>query len=344
MRRPSLGRWGGRRSRFWVTGLFAALTLVAADRAANVLGPPRQLREVEDAIVDLRDGDPTVLAIGSSHGRTFAVMDDSLRQRTGGRERILAVPVEWGKLSSYRWVLEHRLLPLFDERDDLGAPRRTALRRALIVTEWWDSCPGDSLPRNLPARSWTWTDYLADVRAKGLTGYNDNFLANRWSRWWRGSALVQDRGHGRLLSAVRQRVAPSSRDARQAQFSETAREWQRMVESGADCLGAPSEMQALAAMVDTLVGRRLEVTVLLYPRMPVTLTERAKATTLSLFAARVRDLVEPRGARVVDLSSIAPLRDDDFGGDFDHILPAGNARFSGWALDGPLRFLLESHR
>ena len=311
-----------------------------ADRVVWWLAPPRQLREVEDAIADLRAGDPTVLAIGSSHGRTFAVMDDTLRHRTGGRERMLAVPVEWGKLSSYRWVLENRLLPMFDERDNLGAPRRTALRRALIVTEWWDSCRDSGPPRNLPARSWTWRHYASDVRTSGPTPYNENFLAYRWSRWWRPSALVQDRGHGRLLSALRQRVAPSSTEAQQAQFDRTASEWQQMVEAGAACLGAPAEMGALAAMVDTLRARGIEVTVLLYPRMPVTLSTRAKETTLPEFAARVRALGESRGVRVVDLTSDVPLTDADFGGDFDHLLPASNARFSGWALDGPLRFLL----
>lgn len=344
-RRTSRSGRGGWRSRFWITGFFAALTVVAADRVAGAFAPPRGLREVEDAIRELRRGaDPTVLVIGSSHARTFAVLDDSLRARTAGEERILAVPVEWGKLSSYRWVLENRLLPFFDGRAPGTPPGPSVLRRAIIVTEWWDSCPGDPMPRNLPARSWTWQDYLADVRTNGLTSYNDNFLAYRWSRWFRASALVQDRGHGRLLSAVRQRIAPSSAEASQARFDETAREWQRMVESGVGCLGAPSEMDALNAMVDTLLGRRLDVTVLLYPRMPVTLTETAKATTLPLFAARVRELVEPRGVRVVDLTSNTPLRDDEFGGDFDHVLPEGNARFSGWALDGPLRFMAESRR
>lgn len=343
-RQTSLRDSGGWRSRFWVTLLFAAGTVVAADRVAAMFAPPRHLREVEDAITELRSGDPTTLVIGSSHARTFAVLSESLHARTAGRERLLAVPVEWGKLTSYRWVFENRLLPLFDERDGTGAPRRTALRRAIIVTEWWDSCPGDARPRNLPARSWTWGDYVADVRANGMTPYNDNFLAYRWSRWFRASALVQDRGQGRLLSALRQRIAPASDEALQAHFDATAAEWQEMVEAGADCIGAAEEMGALAAMVDTLRARSVDVTVLLYPRMPVTLTEKAKATTLPQFAARVREIAEPRLIGVVDLSSDTPLRDDDFGGDFDHILPEGNARFSAWALDGPLRFLLEPPR
>jgi hypothetical protein len=116
--------------------------------------------------------------------------------------------------------------------------------------------------------------------------------------------------------------------------------WQRMVENGAACLGSRAEMGALDEMLDTLLGRGLEVTVVLYPRMPVTLTAQAKGTTLPSFAASVRALVEPRGVRVVDLTTGTPLTDDDFSDDFDHVLPMGNARFTGWALDGPLAFLV----
>ena len=338
-RQSSLGIWGGWRSRFWVTAACIVLTVVAADRAAVWLAPPRDLREVEDAVQDLRTGDPTVLVIGSSHGRTFAVMDDSLRQRTGDQERILAVPVEWGKLSSYQWVLENRLLPLFDERSADGTLARTALHRAILVTEWWDSCAGEDRPMNLPARGWSWGHYVADVRANGLTTYNGNFLGYRWSRLWRGSGLVQDRGHGRLLSSLRQRLLPASSEALRAHFDVLAAEWQRMVEAGDTCIGAEREMRALDGMLDTLAARGIEVTVLLYPRMPVTLTSMAQTTTLPRFAAMIRARTAARGMRLVDLTSTSPLTDADFGGDFDHVLPEGNARFSGWALNGPLSFL-----
>lgn len=339
-RRPHSKDERGGRSRFWGVLFAAAVTLVAADLVARWLAPPRGLREVADAVEELERGDPTVLVIGSSHGRTFAVMDDSLRRRTGDRERMLAVPVEWGKLTSYRWTLEERLLPLFDERDATGTPRRPSLRRAIVVTEWWDSCGDDRPPRNLPARAWRWRDYVADVRANGLTEYNANFLGYRWSRFFRASALVQDRGHGRVLSGLRQRLVPSSPEATQAHFEEMAATWQRLVDEGEQCLGAPREMEALAAIVDTLRARGLEVTVLLYPRMPVTLSARARATTIPRFAALVGAAMTPRGVRVVDLSTDAPLTDAEFGDDFDHILPQGNERFSGWALDGPLAFLL----
>ena len=96
-------------------------------------------------------------------------------------------------------------------------------------------------------------------------------------------------------------------------------------------------------MLDTLQARGLDVTVILYPRMPVTLTARAMATTIPRFFSLVRKHTVGRSVRVVDLTTGTPLTDADFGGDFDHVLPPGNARFSGWALDGPLAFLLEPH-
>lgn len=322
----------------------ALATVVLADVAAGVIAPPRNLREVEDAITELRGSAPTVVAIGSSHGRTFAVLGDSLLERTGGRERMLAVPVEWGKLSSYRWVLEERLLPLLDARGEDGQPRARRLARAIIVTEWWDSCEGAARARNLPARAWSWPHWIEDVRTEGITPYNDNFLAYRWARWTRWSALMQDRGQGRILSEVRQRLAPDAPEDAAARFRQTAQEWQHMIETGDRCIGSAREMGALTAMVDTLLGRGLEVTVLLYPRMPATLSDAARRTTLPHFAAGVAATLASRPVRIVDLTSTSPLEDSDFGGDFDHLVPAGNARFSRWALDGPLAFLVEPRR
>lgn len=314
--------------------LVSALVVIASvDTVIGRLAPPRNLREVEDAVRDLERGDPTVLAIGSSHGRTFHTLGESLTVRTRGAERVVAVPVEWGKLSSYRWVLEHRLLPLLD-------PARPSLRRAIIATEWWDSCADPNPPRNLPARSWTWRDFGRDLRAHGLTSYNRNFLAYRFQRRFGHSALVQDRGHRRILPAVRRAVAPVSEDASRANFEAIADEWKTMVEEGDRCLADENEMAAFAAMLDTLAARRVETTIVLYPRMPVTLTARAKATTLPRFAERVRALAEPRGVRVVDLTDSTPLRDEDFGDDFDHVRPEANRWFAQWALDGPLNFLL----
>lgn len=322
----------------------AALTLALLDLVVRQLAPPRNLREVQDAVRDLRRGDPTILAIGSSHARTFAVLSDSLAARTGGRQRLLAVPVEWGKLTSYRWTLEHRLLPLFDERDRDDRPLRGSLRRAIIVTEWWDSCAGTDRPQNLPARAWGWTHYWASLREEGFSDYNATFLGNQFARLTRFSALMQDRGRGRLPTAVRETLLPGPPREQTDGYRDLTALWQRLVEGGAACIGDQGQMEALVAMVDTLQQRRIDVTVLLYPRMPVTLTETARRTTIARFAALSQAALATRGVRFVDLTDAAPLTDADFGEDFDHLLPNGNARFSAWALDGPLAFLQENPR
>lgn len=320
------------------------VTIAITDTAARQIAPPRNLREVPDAVADLRRGDPTVLAIGSSHARTFAVLADSLARRTGGREELLAVPVEWGKLSSYRWTLEERLLPLLDARSANGLPHHGRLRRAIIVTEWWDSCAGAAKPQNLPARAWGWRHYWADVFTHGYTDYNASFLSNQFARLTRFSALMQDRGRGRLPTAAREVLLGSPPRQETAAYQELVGIWQRLVESGNACIGDSLQMAALSAMVDTLLARRVEVTVLLYPRMPITLTETARRTTLKRFIELTRATLGTRPVRLVDLTDAPPLTDADFGEDFDHLLPAGNARFSGWALDGPLAFLLDAPR
>lgn len=322
----------------------AILTLAAVDLLVKRLAPPRNLREVQDAIGELQRGNPTVLAIGSSHARTFAVLAESLATRTGGREQLLAVPVEWGKLSSYRWTLEERLLPLFDERDEAGKPRRASLRRAIIVTEWWDSCAGSGPPHNLPARAWAWRHYWEDLRDNGFSDYNSSFLSYRFSRLTRFSALMQDRGRTRFPTALREALVPGPPREETSGYRDLMENWQLLVETGAKCIGDDVQMQSLVAMADTLLARQLEVTVLLYPRMPSTLTSTARETTLPRFLAMAQTALLGRPVRLLDLTDAAPLTDADFGEDFDHLLPAANARFAGWALDGPFGFLLQGDR
>jgi hypothetical protein len=322
----------------------ALLTLAAVDLVVRRVAPPRNLREVQDAVKELEDGNPTALAIGSSHARTFAVLADSLATRSAGRERLLAVPVEWGKLSSYQWTLENRLLPLFDERDGDGDLRRGSLRRAIIVTEWWDSCAGADQPQNLPARAWAWQHYWDDLRRHGFSDYNSSFLSYRFSRLTRFSALMQDRGRTRFPTALREALVPGPAREETSGYRDLMENWQLLVETGDKCIGDQAQMASLVAMVDTLLARRLEVTVLLYPRMPSTLTPTARQTTLPRFVGMAQAALGGRNVRLIDLTDAAPLNDADFGEDFDHLLPEANSRFAGWALDGPFAFLLEGSR
>lgn len=325
----------------FLVALTALATVVAADLAFRRIAPPVLLREVEDAVRDYEDADPTVLCIGSSHARTFDVLAGELATRTGGRERLLAVPVEWGKLSSYEWVLENRLRPLLEARNPDGSLRRPSLRRCLLVTEWWDSTlpPDGSRAANLPARAWTWRHFLASVRDEGLSAYNANYLSNRWRRIWSGSALVADRGHGRILAGLRDLVRPLPESARERRFQAEAALWRTKIETAEGRILADPEMAALARILDTLDSLGVETTVVLYPRMPITVSDRARVTTLATFSAAMEAVCAQRGLRLVDLTTWHPLTDADYADDFDHVLPGGNLRFSRWALDGPLRFL-----
>ena len=81
------------------------------------------------------------------------------------------------------------------------------------------------------------------------------------------------------------------------------------------------------------------MTILLWPRKPITLSDQARATTLPAFAQLMRKFAEPRHIRVIDLTTTTPIGDDDFMEDFDHINATGNAKFTAWALEHDLSFL-----
>lgn len=325
-----------------VVGAVAVATVGTLDAALHAVAPPKPLQEVEDALAEYRRADPTTLVIGSSHARTFLVVGRDLEARTGGAERTVAVPVEMGKMTSYDWVLRHRLLPLVDERDADGRRVRPSLHRVVLVTEWWDSAdPEDPLTAaNIPARAWTLADFLADAWEHGLTGYNRNYVNYRWLRMTRPSALAQDRGHENVLKGLKALALGGDPEGVRRDHDQRIAGWQAMVERGATTQGAPAQMAALEGMIDAFQARGLEVTVLLYPRMPGTLTEQAKRTTLASFADRMRALAARKGFRLVDASTDNPLTDAHFEVDFDHITREGNEILARHWLDGALSFLL----
>ncbi len=340
------GSIGNHRARWLAvaaTGLTALLTVVSVDAALHRVAPPRPLREVEDAVADYRAGDPTVLVLGSSHARTFIVLGEELKARTGGAERVMPVPVEMGKYTAYDWVLRHRLQPLMDETDADGKRVRPSLSRVILVTEWWDSAdPEDILTAsNIPARAWQFQDFLADAWENGLTPYNRNYVNYRWVRLTRASAMVQDRGHDGVLNGLKAMLRPPDPAVERAAYERRIEGWQHAVERGVKTQAADAQMRALEGMIDFFQGRGLELTVLLYPRMPGTLTETAKRTTLARFSERMQALSRAKGFRLIDASTDNPITDAEFESDFDHITREGNLKFTAWALDRDLRFLLQ---
>jgi hypothetical protein len=324
--------------------LTAALTVVAADLLLQRVYPvPAPLMEVDDGVADLEASDPEILLIGSSHARSFAPIRDRVERESGGERQMTLVSLEYGKLTGYAWVLDHRLRPLIEEERG-GQLVRPSLRHLILVTEWWDACAtGSGLAVNIPARAWTAADFFDDLAENGLTAFNRNFLGWRWGRLLRGSVLVSDRGHHRLHSALRERLGfPTPPEVRAAELEAQVARWRATTEEGATdpLCRDPGEQAALEHVIDWAKGRGLDVTILLFPRMPVTLTDTARRTTLAHFSERIQRLAEQKGVRLVDYGTSTPLSDEHFMSDFDHVTQEGNELLADWALSRELGFLL----
>lgn len=323
-----------------LVAVFALATIAAVDAAAWRLSPPVFRAEVQDGVAKLAASDPDVLVLGSSHARTFIAVGDEIARRTGGGRSLVAVPVEAGKLTSYAWVLEHRLRPLVEESRE-GRRVRSRLSQFVLLTEWWDSCPAaGGISTNLPSRAWTWREFAADVARNGVTDYNRNYLQTRWSRLMRPSALVQDRGQQRVPIAIRTRLGLTDPSREPVRVQERLVEWRAMIADGDRCIGNAEQMAAFASILDWARGAGLETTVILFPRKPGTLTDEGRATTLARFARMAEATAAAHGARVIDYTDRTPLGDDDFMDDFDHVTLDGNRKFAAWALDRELGTLL----
>jgi len=297
--------------------------------------------EAEDGIEQVRRGDPEILLIGSSHGRSFVRIAEVVERTSGGRRQMAVVPLEYGKTSSYEWLLNHRLRPLLEEATSDGRHARANLRRFVLVTEWWDACsPSTKLADNVPGRGFAIGDFVADVGRRGLNSWNQNYIDYKWNLLFRGSILVQDRGVGRIVGAAK---AWLGRPSYVEDAANRLGVWQAMSEGGAtDPLCHDGrERAALERILDWAHSRSLDVTIVLFPRKPETLTPKARATTIAAFSEEMRAFAERRGIRFVDYTTSTPIADEDFMSDFDHLNDAGNEKFTRWALEGELRFLLE---
>jgi len=318
----------------------AVLALLTLDYLLHLVAAPKHLREVEHGVRDLRRGDPAVLVLGSSHARTFHAVGQELARRTGNAQTLVAVPVEAGKLFAYDWVLHNRLAPIIDERDGSGNLVRTRARQFVLVTEWWDSCAHDAPYWSLPGRAWVFGEFLEDLLQNGINGYNRNYLQNRFRVLLADSALVYDRTQQAVVSKLGRLVRGKPLGRSPEDERRLIGVWQRMVEEGAACIGDPVQRRSLERILAFARARSWKVTVVLFPRKPATLTEKAKVTTLAAFADQVGKWTEPYAAKVVDLTHRSPLRDADFMEDFDHVTEEGNRMFSRWVLDQDLRFLV----
>ncbi len=341
---------GTKLAAFLLGVIFAVLL---AEIAVSVVSPGKHRREVEDAVRELRAGDPDILVISSSHGRSFHVLGLEIARRTNGAAALVSFPLEAGQIRPMEWVLRNRAAPLLDERDAAGNLLRTRLRHLVFGVTWWDSCRRGSAPpvdHNVVSRAWTLNDYLQDVAVRGFTESNRNFLRYQLQRLERFSRLVQVQGTDALqplvdkLSAAARSAAPrlapqESHGSPAAAISPQLAKWRKDIETGQSCLLFPTEREALERMEAFARERGLEFTVVLFPLMPETVTP-AGQLTLDRFSELMRQRGQALGYRVIDMTGLPILSDADFMRDRDHLSVTGNAKFVDWALQHELAFLL----
>jgi len=318
-----------------IVALAAAVTVVAVDRYATRRCRDIVLSQVDDGVRLLEATNPVAIAFGSSQARSFEVVDALLAERTGGQTRVATVAIEDGRITTAAWVLEHRLAPLIEATGKDGKRVRDQLRHVIFITDWWDSIAspdGRTTPhgiesKNLPARAWTLSDFIADVRQNGLTDFNKNFVAAAWSNLFGDSVLVRDRGYGLMLRMLKEGRLEMSR-AEHLEFIDQKR---KGIENNSKDVCAPQEMTAFAEICDCCRDHGLKLTVVLYPAMVETVSPLARATTLQPFADAAAALCKQRGVDFFDWTYSSPLQFEDFR-DHAHLNPAGHRKLAEWVL------------
>jgi len=327
--------------------LGAAISLIAVDYAFWQLRPPHPLRQVEDALSELKTEHPDVLVMSSSHGRSFHVIGRELERRTDGGVHLLSIPLEGGHMRAMSWVLTHRVAPLLDQREDKPS-------ELIFGVTWWDTCRRhNAVPEfepNVVSRAWTVEDYAANVARDGLTDVNRNYASYRWQQLLSFSSLIQrratlakqDLSFATLFGPVvtdHGRAAPPTRSE-----SALLKKWRTDIETGHECLFSPSEMHALDDVWTFARDRHMALTVVLFPLKPATVTEAGVRQTLQPFSKHMQEIGQREGFRVIDLTRSPVLDDDDFMADFDHVTADGNRKLAEWALAHQLGYLLQMKR
>jgi hypothetical protein len=316
--------------------LAASAVVLGADRLFARIAPFDQtLLQTEHGIRELRDGNPRILVLGSSHARSFPAVRERMTRLTGETGAMAVVPEEGGTFAAYNWILQNRLRPLIDERDAAGVRVRSRLHDFLLITTHYDACPeGDGA--GVMAHGWRFRDFAADVNQRGITPQNRNYIRARWNEIWPWSSLVQDRGVFRLAAKLRW-FLPTSK-GHERSLADRYRE--EMEDAYTRCRD-PLQQGRFEETLAYLQGTGLAVTIVLFPLDPLVVSDRSRDTTLPRFSSYVADLAGRYGARVVDMTLNTPLENADFQRDLDHLSREGSHRFASWALDHELAFLLD---
>ena len=155
---------------------------------------------------------------------------------------------------------------------------------------------------------------------------------------------MHDHGHNRVYYAARDLVRRPSAAELEGRYQRQVDRWRSYLEQDEEMILDPEQLAALEAILDFGEEWGMEITIVLYPRMPVTMTDEGREGTLMPFVREITERADRRGIPVIDFVESSPLRDEHFESDFDHVTRKGNELFAEWALEGDLAFLLQSPR
>lgn len=324
---------------FTVIGAFAAL-VIADLMIGKVYNVPVK-RQVRDGLQDLSRV-PNVLAISSSHGRSFHVLGDVLRERTNGNTDLIAVALEAGKVDAMEWVLSNRVKPyILNENGEIKEP----LTHMMFGITWWDTCREEvptTTAHNVVTHGWTASDYARDFAKEGANELNRNYVRNLWRHLSTPSALVKTRfaiseNFSRFTNFLRVMVNGKLPDE---EYTLNLERWHNDIDNGFQCYLSDMDMQAMERFVAFTKQHHLDLTIVLFPLKPATITEAGLRDTIQPFASAIQAYGKDNDVRVLDMT-LGILDDQEFMLDFDHVNPSGNIKWSNYSLDNDMKFLLE---
>ena len=323
-----------------------AIALLAAELVIRQIHNEPPKRQVMHGLQELQDV-PHVLAVSSSHGRSFHVLGQQLAKRSANSVNLTAVALESGKVEAMEWVLRNRVEPLLlDASGNIKKP----LTHLLFGITWWDTCREDdgSEPSaaenasNVVTHGWSISEYRDDFIANGATDLNRNFVRNRWRQGFSASALVRLRfaikeNFGRFTNFLRVSVLGGLPDS---ESQGLLANWHDTIDNGHECFLSDRDMEALNRFVAFADKHELDLTIVLFPLKPDTITAIGLNNTIKPFTERVFEYGQSNGVRVLDMT-LNLLDDGDFMMDLDHVNPSGNLKWSEAILDGEMDFLLD---
>ena len=316
------------------------LALVCADLLMRSFYNVPAKRQVREGLSDLQRV-PNVLAMSSSHGRSFHILGNRLRERTGNQSDLIAVALEAGKVHAMEWVFDQRVKPLITDSNGLV---REPLTHVMFGITWWDTCrkelPAETA-HNIVTHGWTARHYVSDFTKTGANDLNRNYVRNLWRHIMSGSALVKTRfaiseNFSRFTNFLRVMVLGGLPED---EYQQTLSRWHDDIENGHECYLSEMDMQAMDRFVAFTKSHDLDLTIVLFPLKPDTITEAGLNNTITPFAESMMAYGGENDVRVVDMT-LGILNDSEFMLDLDHVNVAGNLKWSDYALDNDFQFLL----